>query len=707
MPRIIAQDDYSTTVADDAGNVMVVPRGVGPDLPLDQSGALGIVAPGAPANDFLPGMIARMHGTDLPPPVTKGTGAEPDYTAPPPPPIQAPATPPQPIASGPDQVIPAPAQPPKAKPQKPLDAFGQANQDYMGALGVQADAVQQAANAQAAQAADQANALAQRNHEMELTQARFDAARAADAQNLADLNGKYDTAVKDYANSKEDDSRWWHSRTTSQKIFAGIGVALSGLGQALKHQGGTNPALDMINKAMREDVAEQLRNRDFLRDQITTQGAAIDRFRQMTGDKTAAYQLQMASANERAARQVELVAQKYAGPQAQAHGQLLAGQLRQQGAEWLDKAAQAGFQRQQEQERTGLEYAAQQEHKREFNLEQGLHEFDRAQEMAFNASQAAARAAPTPEKAKAIMEMAQQQRALSVPAPPQAVIGNDGKPVIDPVTKQPKVTVAPLTNSDGSPFTAYTPEDAKDLRAEYSATAQYANDVDKLVALRNEAGSEEFKTEASRKMKELHANLLLDLQQLSGIMRINKDTLDVYSKQIGTDDPTEFRGVIDALIAGRDNVVDHYNTSLQTKGGYDGPRVDFKSTTDMGSAQDTKESKRLRDLINYVPGKGDIRTNNAGGFDNSDPNIDRGFSSEQQQYINLAADTASSASSDPNAREQAKAQLESVAKSAASPGFRALAEDALKRVEAGTWQQGGGVNVGGGQYTIVQRPKYQ
>ena len=62
-------------------------------------------------------------------------------------------------------------------------------------------------------------------------------------------------------NEARDPNHWWNSRTTGQKLQAGIGIILGGLGQGLQQYGGaknaTNSALDIIDNTIKQDIELQ------------------------------------------------------------------------------------------------------------------------------------------------------------------------------------------------------------------------------------------------------------------------------------------------------------------------------------------------------------------------------------------------------------------------------------------------------------------
>lgn len=61
--------------------------------------------------------------------------------------------------------------------------------------------------------------------------------------------------MKAFADQKIDPNHFWNSRNDTQKIYAGIGMVLGGMGSALTHQ--PNMAMQVINNAINRDIEAQ------------------------------------------------------------------------------------------------------------------------------------------------------------------------------------------------------------------------------------------------------------------------------------------------------------------------------------------------------------------------------------------------------------------------------------------------------------------
>lgn len=75
---------------------------------------------------------------------------------------------------------------------------------------------------------------------------------------IDEYNAKMNKAYEDYANQEVSIDKFWADRGTGSKILAGIGVILGGIGQMKGAQ--TNTGLDVINKAIEQDLAVQKAN---------------------------------------------------------------------------------------------------------------------------------------------------------------------------------------------------------------------------------------------------------------------------------------------------------------------------------------------------------------------------------------------------------------------------------------------------------------
>lgn len=194
--------------------------------------------------------------------------------------------------------------------------------------------------------------------EEERQRAVAEKARAEDAkreqEQLAQSRAEVQAATKAFADHKTDQFRLWHKTSTGNKILAGIGVALSGLGSAMKHQS-DNPALDIIMRAMDEDVRLQLADREKLSQTIGFKRTALDDLRESIGDKEAQHRAALAALTDRTARQVRAVSASVASPLQKIQADKLAADLDLQAASLLTEAEQRDWTRRKETEQLALQ----------------------------------------------------------------------------------------------------------------------------------------------------------------------------------------------------------------------------------------------------------------------------------------------------------------------------------------------------------------
>lgn len=84
-----------------------------------------------------------------------------------------------------------------------------------------------------------------------------DAARRKRTEALDAQMGDYKRLQDEAANQKEDPGRWWGSKSAGEKMLGAIGIILGGLSAG---QGKGNPAMELMNKSIDQDIASQKAN---------------------------------------------------------------------------------------------------------------------------------------------------------------------------------------------------------------------------------------------------------------------------------------------------------------------------------------------------------------------------------------------------------------------------------------------------------------
>lgn len=174
------------------------------------------------------------------------------------------------------------------------------------------------------------------------------ALEASGAQQIADHQRRADNLFQATLNNKIDPNRVWSSAGVGQKMAAGIGIILSGIGQGLA--GGPNMALQVIDRTIDRDIDAQKNNLENQRNLLT-------HYLQQGRDMISAQQLVKADLKDMYAAQVQHVSAEFGGQDAAARAQLAGGQLRTEAASkrqeiiYKDLAmSQARLQMQQQQE---------------------------------------------------------------------------------------------------------------------------------------------------------------------------------------------------------------------------------------------------------------------------------------------------------------------------------------------------------------------
>ena len=294
MPKRIADTGGPTvTLMADDGNIIevvrdvadrIVPEDIGMSVPpgaLPPTEVPDIQDPpigGAPSVQPSPEAVQSLG---VAPFVSKGAspflGVQPEpETGPPPGEIDLA---PQPQAQAPQQQL----EQQRPRPQGWLAAHG-------SGMAAQAEGVLEQAASKQSGLREQGEAMGEARAE----QARIAAARERERAE-EDATIEQQVAIKsqmldERRSAKVDPGRFWASKETGQKVLAGIGVALAGLGMAMKGRGGENPALDLLMKAVDDDVKLQQANIAKMGEDIAMQRGLISDFQQQFKTREGRYQ---------------------------------------------------------------------------------------------------------------------------------------------------------------------------------------------------------------------------------------------------------------------------------------------------------------------------------------------------------------------------------------------------------------------------------
>jgi hypothetical protein len=493
------------------------------------------------------------------------------------------------------------------------DPFARAADMQQQGLAKRQEAAAVQADAEMKEGDAEAKAYADANVEADKQRAAAEAQAKQDAADQQRLRGDLDQAQKAYADSKVDPNRFWHDKSTGQKILAGIGIALSGLGAAMNHEG-VNPALQLILDAVKQDVSLQMADREHLGTVAGMKGSALDRMVALTRDHAAASQAAIAGALGRVDGQIKQIAAQTKSDTAKSRLLDFSGTLQMAAGEAADKAATGAWNRVQDQKKLALEKqqvaiagghlalaGKQFEYTQKKDaLERGDRLFmqaqndaQEAQKQALAAKVASAKAAgATPEQLKTLQEIDETKREQTVYAPPVVTK--------DPKTGELKPTAVVVANKDGtSPFSTTA---AKALKPKIAAAMQYSTLVDQLVEWRKEHGWESSAWNSSdrQQAQALLGNLKIAAKNAFQLGAISGSDNDLLNDAIGTGDPGSVRDPTDALLTGRKAQWDSINTEA-IAGGYDGhERIELKPVGTV-DAQNSPGQKLRSDVEDLAP----------------------------------------------------------------------------------------------------------
>jgi hypothetical protein len=500
------------------------------DLPIDLSnyGIGGIGAPPAP-----PGIPAPAAPPGLPP----GLVLPPGVTAAPilPPPPEPTAPPPVDAITGAAPAAEPGPDAPAAAPAPPPIATGDAARDQ--AFSEQAGTLAGLGEVRSRELAATGGLLSQRNDAVDTIAAQAKEQQAKDDAWLQTLTTRYDQAITDEANHEIDQGRRFKSMKTGQKVLLGVGAILSGLGQALDSarlggpKVGPNPVIEMMTREMEKDVQIQQQEGEAKARRAGMAGQAMDRFSQISKDRQVAFNLRMSAEMERTARQIEAAAAGYDSEEAVLNAQGAVAELRQKGLDYRDAAISSAWNRQMEERKFGEQVAGRRQQASQFN--RSLAQSDDH----FKASLA--------EKAK--------ERDLDIKRLEAAGQLEAAKALREAKKREEELTIPNVFTEDGSPVTARTVEEARDLRKQQGPvnSAIALIDETKRIIAKSGGSAKSLKGDEYQKVTSNVATIKNMLRTAYEMGALDKGALEQMNSMMGGADPTSF--IYDAR-AGLDQV---------------------------------------------------------------------------------------------------------------------------------------------------------
>jgi hypothetical protein len=152
---------------------------------------------------------------------------------------------------------------------------------------------------------------------------------------IAEAQGKIETLRNNYAQAKIDPDRIF-AGSTGKRIMAGIAIAFGEIGRGLTG-GSQNAALNIIQKAIDDDITAQKEDITTKQNQITLARQGLSDVKDLFKDRIEAQLAQRTMAIEAAQNKIKMIADRYGTQEARAKGDILIGQLEVSKAEALSK----------------------------------------------------------------------------------------------------------------------------------------------------------------------------------------------------------------------------------------------------------------------------------------------------------------------------------------------------------------------------------
>ena len=481
----------------------------------------------------------------MPPPDPMGAAPMLAPTAPvslAPTPADQPAAPapvdPYPQAAPPSQAAPAETPVPDLSAATYADVLG----EQRAAMGAQVKAAAGTAELQAQQAEQEAKAIEDRNAAIAAKEDEFKAREADDQKRISDTTALYEAKVKEFADAKVDRSKYKVSP------LAAIGVALSGLGSAVKGQGDKNPALDLLMRQIDQYVEDGYRAKAALGQEAGMLKDRLGVLQDTAQNTLASKNLAVAGVTARTAREVEAIAAKMQPGLKRDAVNAFAADVQAKGAEALGQAVQ-------------LQHA---EDAQRLAREQAERESRR---------QAASRAADRAENARQF-DLTLAQNIAEKEAAREAAMKTATTAADLAIAER---AIPDMFNADGTPYQARDKTEAAKIAKSFAATQTLNDRISELIRMKKASGNKAaaLKSGEWQKMQANVADIQNSLRTAFEMGTLDKGSLEQMGKLMGGDPMRDGWGEVvlgkiyqDGAEIGleqlRKNVTDRFNTTANS-----------------------------------------------------------------------------------------------------------------------------------------------
>lgn len=227
------------------------------------------------------------------------------------------------LASDEEQPVTAAADPYR---QLGMQEYAKGFAAQTGAIEAQKSAVQKAAMAEAGANAAQARQMQEDFKKQQEQIAEYTKFKENQQQELAAKEQKMTDMIQEVRDQKIDPNRLWNSKTTGDKVLAGIGVILGGIGAGLSRSG-QNQAVEFMNQAITRDIDAQRSAIESKKTGVELENTLYGRALQRTNDAAAAKYAAITMGQEMAKQKLLSTAMLSKNPAVMANAELVAARL--------------------------------------------------------------------------------------------------------------------------------------------------------------------------------------------------------------------------------------------------------------------------------------------------------------------------------------------------------------------------------------------
>ncbi len=514
-------------------------------------------------------------------------------------------------------------------------------------------------------------------------------AHAVAAEESRKASAQLEIDAKQLADTKVDPEKWWHDRSTGQKIAGFISAIVGGLAQSAAGGTGRNVGLDMINGAIEQDIAAQVANLQNKRGDISRRQGVVAEMYARTGDLDRSMEAARRASHEQAMRELEIKMQQFdpSGTTARAIAKdVMIGRAseaaaqqkraaedekrRFEAAKILQDEARIKEENRYHKATVGVDYSRLAQQKKEFkeNHDLALANLGLEQDK-LKVEADKLKAAGKTKEADALSE-----RGVGGQLVPTGEVDESGAPAM-------KYDV--LRQADGSPFTVGTKEEAILFRKKKAAVDTITSLMDETIKMVKENGweSDFVQSPAWQKMKANWSTIMVKQKDFQDLGAITESDAKLIGGLMGAKDPTQLRSPIVGMEKAFDNTVGQFNKDMRSIQYTGSDYAPVKSWELKGAPTTPEDEAFKKSLKRPAPTSEEWQAQEDRRRLSSDPYsapaTPTAAATSQSEMIHSLVNTMTDASLPQASRDAARARLEKGAEAGQSPEIRDAYTSAL------------------------------